>query len=261
MPTEVPLIDVNVTLGRWPTRRVPLDDTRKLVAKLREHNVIEAWAGHFDGLFHEDVTSVNDRLAGECRSHTEVRIIPFGEINPLHQGWQAELERCAAHHRMPGVRLHPNYHGYKLNHPSFARLLKAATERNLLVQLAVLMEDDRMMHPLIRVPQVDLAPLPALLKQTPNLQLILLNATKSAHEEQLPSIMSGGNVYCEIAMLETVGGLEKLINLVPPERILFGSHAPSLYFESARLKLQESQLPAPHLRAITQENARRLFAR
>ena len=32
----------------------------------------------------------------------------------------------AEDHRMPGIRLHPNYHGYQLGHPELARLLQQA---------------------------------------------------------------------------------------------------------------------------------------
>jgi predicted TIM-barrel fold metal-dependent hydrolase len=60
-------------------------------------------------------------------------------------------------------------------------------------------------------------------------------------------------------MLEGIGGIEKLLADVPLERVLFGSHAPSFYFEAAQLKLHESQLSASQRSAITQENARRLL--
>ena len=46
--TDLPLIDVNITLGQWPTRRVRCDEPAALFAKLREHNVTEAWAGSYD---------------------------------------------------------------------------------------------------------------------------------------------------------------------------------------------------------------------
>jgi predicted TIM-barrel fold metal-dependent hydrolase len=160
---------------------------------------------------------------------------------------------------MPGVRLHPNYHNYKLDHPNFASFLKAAAERKLIVQLTILMEDARMMHPLMRVPPVDIAPLEKLVSQTPGLRLVLLNAlTSASRTDKLYRLTNAGEVYVEIAVLETLAALESLVKNIPVERILFGSHAPSFYVEAAHLKLQEANLPVTHLAAIAQENAHRL---
>jgi uncharacterized protein len=261
MTESTPIIDVNVTLGRWPMRRVPCDEPDALIAKLKSHNVAEAWVGSYDGLLHDDLTTVNNRLAEACRAESAIQFRPFGEINPLAPEWEAELRRCAETHHMPGIRLHPNYHGYSLDHPSFSHLLKAAAERKLIVQLVVLMEDARMMHPLLRVPPVDLAPLADAVAQAAGLKLILLNAIATAsRSDKLYRLLNAGEVYVEIALLEGVGGIESLLKDVPLERILFGSHAPSLYFESAILKLQESALPAGPMNAITHNNARRLIS-
>ena len=103
---------------------------------------------------------------------------------------------------MAGIRLHPNYHGYKLDDPGFARLLRMAARRRLLVQLAVLMEDERMMHPLLRVEPVDLAPLVGLVKQIPGLRLVLLNALGTLSGQPLADLIAAGEVYVEISMLE-----------------------------------------------------------
>ena len=253
-----PLTDVNVSLSRWPLRRLPADEPEQLAAKLRGHGVTQAWAGTFDGLLHKDLPAANARLATDCRRHGADLLLPFGSINPTLPDWEVELRRCAQQHQMRGIRLHPNYHGYTLDDPRFELLLQRAVELDLIVQLVLIMEDERMMHPRLCVEPVAVTPLPAIVRRTPGLRLVLLNWQRTLRDPLLSELLSAGDVSVDIAMLEGVGGLESLLTQVPAERILFGSHSPLFYFESSQLKLQESPLTDEQLRAICCNSAARL---
>lgn len=252
------IIDVNVSLSRWPFRRTPCDEPDSLATRLQRHAVAEAWAGSLDGLFHRDVREVNRRLAAACRAETRVKLIPFGSINPTLPDWQEDLRCCVELHHMPGLRLHPNYHDYRLDDPAFAQALDAASQRGLIVQLAARMDDVRFQHPLWKVPDVDLAPLPALIKDRPKLKLVLLNACTSP-PKLLTALAGTGRVWFDIATQEGVAGVAKLAQTVGQQRVLFGSHLPLFPVESALLKLRESGLPAAQLDAIQHTNAQRLL--
>jgi predicted TIM-barrel fold metal-dependent hydrolase len=255
------LIDVNVNLGRWPLRRVRFDNTAGLVSMLRRQGVAQAWAGSFESLLHKDLAAVNTRLADECRRFGGGLLVPFGSVNPKLSDWEDDLRRCAEEHRMPGIRLLPNYHGYKLDDPDFARLLRMAAERGLLVELALIMEDQRMMHPLLRVEPTDPGPLVNLVKQTPGLRLVLLNALRTLRDQPLADLVAAGEVYVDIAMLDGFAGVANLLSKVPADRVLFGSYAPLFYFEAALLKLQESSFSDEQLLPIRYVNASRLLTR
>ncbi len=248
------MIDVNVTLHRWPFRRLYGDDPAALAAALREKGVTQAWAGSFDGLLHRDIAAVNQRLAADCKAHG--LLVPFGAVNPKLPDWQEDLRRCHEVHRMRGIRLHPNYHGYTLADPVCAELIASAARRSLIVQIPLVMEDERTEHPSMHMMPVDIRPLPALLKQTPGVRIILLNCNRPPQARELSA---AGGVWFDIAMAESVGGVAKLANEATPERVLFGSYFPFFYFESAALKMKEADLPETQAKAISEANARRLM--
>jgi predicted TIM-barrel fold metal-dependent hydrolase len=254
------VIDTNVYLSRWPTRRLPCDELPPLIDKLKAKEVAQAWVGSFDALLHKDIGGVNARLAEECKRRGDVLLVPFGSVNPTLPDWEEDLRRCQEVFRMPGIRLHPNYHGYKLDDPRFARLLDLAAERGLLVQLAVRMEDPRTQHALLTVPDVDPAPLIQLLPKHPQLRLQVLNAMTSLRPDLLDKLIAAGNLSVEIGMLEGVNGVQKLLAHVPPKRVLFGSYFPFYAWEAAELKLRESPLGEAQREAIRGSSARAVLS-
>jgi predicted TIM-barrel fold metal-dependent hydrolase len=253
------MVDVNVWLGHWPFRRLPDDEPAALVRRLRRLGVTEAWAGSFEAMLHHDLAAVNQRLAAACRAHGPGLLRPFGAVNPLLPDWREDLRRCQEDHRMPGIRLHPNYHGYGLDHPACADLLGQAARRKLIVQIVLKMEDERGLNPLLKgLPTTDPAPLIALPAGEPRPRVVLLNALGNVRGEPLKRLLATGSIWVDIAMLEGLAGLERLIAQVGPDRLLFGSHAPLFYGESAHLKLKESALTPEQAEAIRQGNARRV---
>lgn len=265
LPPDVPLVDVNVTWGQWPFRRTPGDEPAGLVQRLDKHRVRQAWIGSFEGVFHRDLRGVNDRLAATCQVHDagrgDRRFLPFGSVNPRLPDWQEDLRRCHEVHGMPGVRLHPNYHGYALDLPELAELCDAAQDRQLIVQVVGSLEDERTQPDLARVPHVNLAPLAELARRRPQLAFVVLNAFRNTNVDQASKLAEAGRIYFDIAMLESVSGVRKLLDKVPRERVLFGTHFPLYYYESSVLKLVESALSGDELTAVAHGNATKVLTR
>jgi predicted TIM-barrel fold metal-dependent hydrolase len=255
------ITDVNVSLSRWPFRRLTGDEPADLVTRLRKRNVSQAWAGTFDGIFHKDLSAANARLAKDCRTHGAGFLVPFGSINPKLPDWQEALRRCHEDHKMPGIRLHPNYHGYKLDDPVFRELLRLASARKLIVQLALVMEDERTQNTLMRVPPVDIALLAGLVASNPQIRLVVLNCYPQLRVETLAKLSTAGEIYFDFAMVERIGAVSRLAAQVSFSRVLFGSNYPLYYFESALLKVKESGLTPAQSNAVLADNARRLIAR
>ncbi|QIF01058.1 amidohydrolase family protein [Roseimicrobium sp. ORNL1] len=257
------IIDCNISIGHWPFRYYRGQESSEILTQcrlLREKGLTRGWAGSIEGIFYRDVTQANDILHERCteygREHGGARLLlPAFTINPTLPSWENDFSQCVsvALTTERVIRLHPNYHGYTLDDPLFLKLLEAATEAGFLVQVVVQMEDERTQHPLMQVKPVNLKPLPAILKKVPNARVMVLNANRAMSMTALQDCP----VWLDFAMLEGVAGIEALLKDWPLEKLVFGSHAPLFYWESAKLKLQESELSEKQLAAITHDNAAR----
>jgi len=261
------IVDTNVNLFDWPFRKLKYSDTRALVAKLKKHRVIEAWAGSFEALLHKNLTGVNERLAAECRDKGAGLLRPFGSVNLAWPDWEEELRRCHETFKMPGVRIYPGYQPFDLTHPDLKRLVAVARERSLLLQIVFGMEDTRVHHPIITVGTVLATPLVAVLKAEPNAKVQLLHFSGNIQGSDLRALMTETTATIDISRWEGNGAVGRMIGTapgataarVPVERVLFGSHAPYFPLETAILKLIESPASTEQLHAMMQGNARRLL--
>ena len=255
------LIDTNVWLGQWPVRHSWAQTTAQLIAKLRHHGVTEAWACSFDGALHTDIAGVNTRLAESCAREGGGLLRAFGVINPTLPDWEDDLRRCHEVHRMSGVRVFPNYHGYALDDARFARVVDLCGQRRLLLQISLSIEDDRSQNPALTAAPVVPAPLAGVVEKFPAARVMVLNSGyRVLSGAPLVQRLVKAGVWFEIATLEGVAGIGSLLQKHPQMRLTFGSHAPYFYFEAALLKLQESALTAAQLDAIRFGHAREALA-
>ena len=245
------IVDTNVSLFHWPFRRLPLDETDAMVRKLQTLGIGQAWAGSFEGILHRDISGVNERLISACRRVPE--LVPIGSVNPALPGWESDLQR-SIEHGMPGIRLHPNYHGYSLDDARFAELLKRTTAAGQFIQIAASLEDGRTHTDLVRIADVDLSPLPTLMPTVPGARVQLLNHKLRA--PLLRQLASTPGIYFDTARVEATDGVPQLVKSVPSGRVLFGTHAPFLIPEAALIRTHESGLlDASALRAVLAGNA------
>uniref|UniRef100_UPI003569EA60 amidohydrolase family protein n=1 Tax=Fodinibius sp. TaxID=1872440 RepID=UPI003569EA60 len=228
----------------------------------------EAWTGSYDALFHKNIDSVNARLAETCQQYGEGLLVPFGTVNPRWPDWKEDLRRCDEAYGMPGIRLYPSYQNYTLELPEFAELLTEASDREMVVQIAIDQEDERMQHPQVEIPAVDVSPLPAVLESVPDVTVQLLNPFRHVRGDNLESAIKETDVLFGISNLDGNGGLERIMagnhwylgsTPIPSDRLLIGSHVPFRPVENVLFKLMESPLDEQEAAAIMSKNAARML--
>jgi polyphosphate kinase len=161
---------------------------------------------------------------------------------------------------MPGIRLHPSYHGYSLDDERFSRLLEMAAERDLIVHLVTWLDDEShaYLKPLIQ--PVILGPLVKSVASLNGLRLVVANAIRTTSDVSVSALARLPQIFFDFARLDSAVEFSDVMRLIPTERIVFGSCSPLMKLDVTISRLKQSKLTEDQQRAIRSESVRSLMA-
>ncbi len=244
------IIDVNTSFGRWPFQEFGLNSAQSLAKHLKSAGITKALISSIDGILYPDSSVCNAELSKAVKSTPMLIHVPI--INPTLANWRKTLETNG----LKAVKIIPNYHNYPLTDPALAQLMEVLAERKIPLMIQMRVDDERNQYPLMKIPGVDSQAVVQLANTFRKVSIVCLCAYLG---EAVELVQKTENVHVDISFVETFQTLSALLRKIPSDRILFGSHSPFLYTESAVMKLKAIRPAAKSYKAVASANARRLF--
>lgn len=248
------LIDVNVSLGRWPFQRFVPATPKKLAEHLKAEGISSAFVSAIEAVFYPDPDVYNKLLRRRLGPHSN--LMPVIVVNPALANWREALKVHLGSPQVKAVKIVPNYHNYSLARRSAAELMDELTARKIPLLIQMRIEDERNQYPLLKVAGVDYKGIIKLANRFQGLPIICLCPY---FREAIPLVKETTNIYVDISFVEKLDTVASLLKEIKSERVLFGSHTPFLYTRSAVMKIKEARIAKRDFNALAFRNACRLL--
>ena len=246
-------IDVNCSIGTWPTRPLPITDATELAKHLRAELVDVALVSSIEAALLEDPTDSNLRLADSVSNLDG--IIPIPVVNPRHRRWERELANIIRNTNAPAIKVHLNYHNSGVDTPEFEALAQAAVDLGLSMLVPLRIEDERLSNVRLQAPPVSLADLATFAEAKTGLNVIALNA----YRNEALSVPFPKNLYVDLAFCEYFRTVETLAQRPGLDKVVFGSNTPFFVTRAASMKLVWANIPDETRQSIAGRTASLLF--
>ena len=258
-------IDVNSFLGEWPSRRLngspppPRPDLVSQRLMLMDRLEIDhAAVSLLEGVWLKDSGTANDELHQLTRGHTN-RFFPVYTLNPTFPTWREHLGRCVASYGLTrgtcAIRLLPGYHGYALD--AAGDCLDRLAELDVPVLLTIQLEDARMQHPGMRVPDVKPDAIVDAIQRRPKLRWLVVNCLSAQITAICKQLPEDGQVWFDIARVQGPLDCVRLLrDQVSARRLVFGTNLPLHVPHSPIMELADARLSPEEDAVIRSGNAR-----
>lgn len=251
--TANPIIDVNVCLGRWPFQRFRNHTPGQLSAHLKKYGITGAWVSALESVLYPDPEEIDLELWKKLRKYPEMNFVKT--VNPVLGNGLSCLGEWIRSRSLERVKVFPGFHQYRLADDVFTPLAERLTEAGIPLLVQMRLEDERAQYPMMRIPPVEVSDILKLNQRFPDLKIVVL----CAYFREIDALAAGSsNLYTDISFAECLNTVQTLLSKMDAGRLLFGSHTPFLYTQSAVMKLMNSDIDPEQIREIAAANAEQL---
>lgn len=253
-------IDATAFVGEYPFRGFPQTSPAALKELAQKYSVGGAAVSSFHEIFWENNFDAARKLAEEIRGDNF--FTHFVVVNPKYPRQLQELPEVLETTGARGIRLLPNYHGYRLWDECALELFRFAAKRDVPVQIFREIQDARMhwMHAVAPVAAADFDWLLSALG-TPEVPAcrVLLSGFPFADLSRMGDVLRANeNIFADLSRVRgPVFGVEKLVNEQKLERLVFGSLWPIQLVGSSTLQIDDAAISDAARKAIFSGNWQR----
>lgn len=258
MTAPSPLADASAWIGAWPFAEGLTTSLPALLHTLQRAGITGGAAiSPLAAVLAATPMPANQALTAAIARQQSPRFplwsVPV--LNPTLPGWEADLAVCLEEggNHIGGFRLLPNYHGYAADGPAALACAEAIAAAGKAIVVQIRMLDERAHHPLMKVPATDIGAVTRLAAAIPVGRFLAAGLFFG----ELPALAEAPNLAIELSSIETGDTLPMTLQIVPPERIMLGTHAPIYYPAPAVAKLVG--VSDAIKRRIGSDNMRQLF--
>lgn len=252
------IIDLNCDAGPYAFREYPVTTVAEVAADLQRFGIAAAYVGSAPAITYLSPQPANERLRADLAGGAGVDLRPAAVLNPEYPGARRDLQDCAAM-GFRALKLYPTYHDFSLLSHETVALVDEAAALGWPVLLAVRVEDERHHHPLMKVPALAMDKAIAFARNVAPATVVLCTATVA----EIPAFLQGvprDNVVAEISYVKgPLNAIEDLVGKVGSERLVFGSHLPFSYAQTALAKVREAPIGEAAVQAVLSGNATRVL--
>lgn len=252
------MIDVNAYIGNWVFRPLPNSSSKNLSDCLMAEGIQKAFVSSIEAIFYDEPHLANEILFSKTENFPH--FLPVAVINPNLANWDKNLNKYHNEHNIKAIKLHPNYHLYKLNDSNVKELLISAGEKDITVIIQMRVQDVRSQNPICIVQDVDISSVIETAEAIKGTHFVFGGIKWNEVQIMTNRIKALSNVWIDISNIEYIDVLRRLINIFGTDQILFGTHSPFFEVKSAILKLKEANLTKEEYESITSSNAKKAFS-
>lgn len=262
------ILDMNVFLGRWPFAPLKYESAEDILTLLDRAGIDKAVVTSLNSVFYYDA-EIGNREAGEASKRYPDRLIPFAVINPHLRRWGEHLTECLERYGARGIKLHPDYHKYRLVGDRRAgdevtALMEIAANHNLPVYLQTSLYDMRHHPGYCLVWESPIAEVAQALERYPKNRFVVSGARWfGTRARELITYGERAGIQNFSIATDGIGGpwdgVRGLVNQIGSSRILFSSRTPVLYSEASKELVEQSEIAPEDKAKILGGNAARLL--